>query len=384
MFAALPESASAAASQTSVGASVQLQSAEAQLQATLSGIPGIDASQVNALIADLNSLASGGTAPTLGPDLDAVLTALGNSSGVPAVQSVLGTLGGLVDGTPGVGQIESAIEQLEGLANSSGVPSSVGQAAAQIASGLTSADLAALLGQAGSPLGSSTIQGVLGDLGALGSLPTGSSVPSGDLSSIGQALDQIAAQPGVPAAVASVLEGLAGQLDTGNPVAPGTLGDVATTLNDVASELGSVPGVGSALSSTTGALGTELAASPPATDTGGSPYTASIQFVTAPATEATGATIHSFKYAHAKAVAVIDCPAGFTGGSCHSTLYVQVQHGRLVHAKVTVKAGKAKTLRVALPKTATIARKRSRKLVLDATLVTGTYATSASASARIK
>jgi hypothetical protein len=384
VFGGAAASAANAASQSVSGsASVQLANQEAQLQSSLSGIPGIDASQVQALISDLNSLASGGTAPMLGSDLDAVLTALGNSAGdQAAVQSLTATLGGLLDGTPGAGAVAQTISELEGLAADSGVPAPVSDVASELAGGLTSADLAALLGQPGSPLDSSAVQGVLGDVADLGTSPVGGSVPTGDLSSIGQAIDTIADEPGVPAPLASTLDGVASELASGSAVTPATLGSAAGTLEGAASLLDGTP-AGAAPSSVLSALSTELAASPPAS---GSSTSTSVQgqFVTqATATQVTGATIKSFKYSRGKAVLTVTCPSGFSGG-CHSKIYVQITHGRLLHTKVTIKAGKSKTVRMVLPKTATVARAHARTLVLDAAVVTNNYATSKTIRVHVK
>jgi hypothetical protein len=282
--AALPSAAGAATQPVSASAGVQLQNEEAQLQASLAGVPGVNQSQsqIQALIDDLNSLASGNPAPTLGSDVDAVLTALGNSAGdQDAVQALSATLSGLLDGTPSSGEVAQAIIQLEGLAGTPGVPAPVSSLASQLAGGLTSADLAALLGQIGSPLDSSAVRGVLGDVADLGASPVGTAVPTGDLSSIAQAIDTIAAQPNIPPAVASTLDGVASELGSGSAISPGTLDSAAGTLQAAASLLGATPG-DSVPSSLLSALSTEVAASPPASGSSSSPYTVQGQYVPQP------------------------------------------------------------------------------------------------------
>jgi hypothetical protein len=71
-------------------------------------------------------------------------------------------------------------------------------------------------------------------------------------------------------------------------------------------------------------------------------------------------------------------------GGCHSKAYVQIAHGRLLHSSVTIKAGKSKTVRMTLPKKATVVRAHARTLVLSAALVTANYATSKTIRVHIK
>ena len=84
-----------------------------------------------------------------------------------------------------------------------------------------------------------------------------------------------------------------------------------------------------------------------------------------------------------QAVLTVTCPSGFSGG-CHSKIYIQITHGRLLHTKATIKAGKSKTVPISLPKTATTARAHARTLVLDAAVVTNNYATSKTIRVHIK
>jgi hypothetical protein len=183
------------------------------------------------------------------------------------------------------------------------VPTPVSKAFSQVAAGLTGADLAALLGQTGSPLSSSTVQALVDQLGALGSVPTGTAVPAGSLSSVGQALDTIAAEPGVPATAAAALQQVASLFGSANPITPAALGGAIQTLEGTLGALDGTPLIGPALSSLVGTVGTELAASPPASGTGTSPYTGAISYVLAPTTAgttgtstSTGAKIKSLKY----------------------------------------------------------------------------------------
>ncbi|HUB75692.1 MAG TPA: hypothetical protein VL977_01485 [Solirubrobacteraceae bacterium] len=384
-FATTAPAALASTQLQTVAASAQLSSLEATLEQTLSGVPGVDSTKVQALIADLNDLASGSPAPELGSDLEAVLGELGDAGGGSSVVSALsGIVGDLLTGSPGSGEVSSAIAQLESLASDPGVPPSVAQALDALAGGLTGADLSALLGQLGSPLNASTIQGILGDLQSLGSLPSGSPIPTGDLSSVAQALETIAAQPGVPASVASVLDELAGELGSGSTISPSTLEGAASTLADTAGD----PGLDSTLSELLSALSTELTASPPASSGGSpgssTPYDVQVPFVATPtANPVTGAQIKKLGYRDGRAVIAIACPSGYSG-RCNSKVYVQIKHGRLLHRRVSIAAGKTTTVRITLPARATAASARPRKLVLVAAVVTKTYAASKTLKVRIK
>ena len=353
----------------------------AQLQLTLGGIPGVSASQVQTLVGDLNLLSSGASAPNLGPDLDAVLASIGHTPGASGVVTpLITTIDGLLGSSPTTSGIAQTIDQLDTVASTAGVPAPVGGALAQIASGLTGADLAALLGQAGTPLSMSAVQQVVGELGALGSIPTGSPVPAGGLSAVGQALDTIAGQAGIPPAAATALQGVADLFGSQSPISATTLGTAVGTLESTLPALYGTPVVGPAAGSAVGSMATEIAASPPASGSGSTADAGSVQYLLS---ASTGATIHAFRYHNGRAVVTVACPAG-TAGGCHSTVYVKVKNGRSLSRAMTIKAGKSKTAKIVLPHSAVAAHAHARTLSMTATVVTGSYATSKTIHHRIK
>ena len=355
------------------------------------------ASQVQALVGDLTALANGGPAPNLGADLGSVLTQIGEASGQPGlVRPVVNILNGLAGIVPTTAQIAQTIAQLEGLAGSSGIPAPVGAAVSQLASDLTSADLGALLGQAGSPLSSPAVQQILSELAALQSLPPGGSIPAGALSAVAQALDTLAAQPGVPAAAASALKEVAAELASGGPISPATLTPALQTLAGAMPALQSTPGAGPAFSSVLGALTTELAASPPANGANGGGAAAGapggaggpggyVQYLQAPATgtkASTGATIRALRYRKGHVQVTVACPAA-APSRCHTTVFLKVGSGRMWSKQFTIVAKKARTASVAVSHQATKGT-RGRTVAVTATAVTGNYATTRTIRIHVK
>jgi hypothetical protein len=363
----------------------------AQLEATLAAIPGVGATQIQALTGDLTAFANGGPAPNLGTDLDSVLAQIGQASGQPGlVQPVADTVNGLVGTVPTTAQLAQTIAQLEGLAGTGGITAPVGAALSQLASELTTADLGALLAQAGSPLSSSAVQQILSELAALQSLPVGGSVPAGLLSAVGQALDTIAAQPGVPAAAASALQNVAAELGSGGPLNPSTLTPALQTLAGAIPAVQSTPGTGPALSSVLGSLTTQLAASPPANGGNGAPGGAGgtgsyVRYLQSPPTvvkATTGATIRAMRYRKGHVLVTVACPAA-VHGRCHTTIYLKVGSSRISSKQLTIAAGKARTANTALSHKAT-SGKHGRTIGITATAVTGNYATTRTIHIHIK
>lgn len=364
----------------------------AALEAALSSAPGVTPAQTQAIDNDLAALATGEPAPNLAGDIDAVVTAIGQASGeTPLLAPILNTVAQIADGLLGgnlsTAQVETLIDQLDGLSGTSGVVPAVGAALAQLADALTSADLSGLLSQAGSPLSSQAVSTILDELATLQSLPADATIPSGLLSGIAQALDTVAAAPNVPAAVSSALEGVANTLGSAGPIAPGTLSSVLPTLASAVPSLASVPVTGPALGSLVGALTDEMAASPPAASgsggSGGSggaagsattpSYVSYLQSDSAQqASLSTGASILSVSYRGGKLHVKMACPAVVTGG-CHTTIHLTVRTWSEGAKKVTIAAGKRRTVLVGLPHLATVAAQHGRAITVTAT--TGSFTT---------
>ncbi|MGH2850388.1 MAG: hypothetical protein ACRDLP_07205 [Solirubrobacteraceae bacterium] len=330
------------------------------------------------------------TPANLDADLDPVLTALGNAVGEPAlINDVAGVLDNLLGTNDTAGQIPKLVSDLENLSNTSGIAPTVAAALAQLADALTTADLPAILQQAGSPLSSQAVQGVLGDLATLQSLPSGSTIPAGTLDDVGQALDTIASQPGVPAAAAGTLETVAGTLDSAAGVTPAALDATLPALESSVPSLSSVPGTGPALGSLTGAVTTEMAGSPPATTSGGSGAgTSSTTYVSylqtppasaqtkgATASTATGASIRAVAFKHGRLDVTLSCPAALKSG-CHTAINMRMGSWKAKVASVTLKAGKSRMVALRLPHLATVAAEHSR-ITLSVTATTGTHTTAA-------
>ena len=356
------------------------------LEAALGSVPRITAAQAQTLVSDLDQLESGVTPANLDADLDPILTAVGNAAGEPTlINDVQGVLDDLLGANGTEGQIPKLIGDLENLTNTSAVAPTVAQAAAQLADALTTADLPAILQQAGSPLSSQAVQGVLGDLATLQSLPSGSTIPAGTLDDVGQALDTIASQPGVPAAAAGTLQSVAGTLDSAGGVTPATLDSALPALESSVPSLNSVPGTGPALGSLTGAVTTEMAGSPPASTSGGSDAgTSSTTYVsylqTPPASEqtkgaATGASIRAVAFKHGRLDVTLSCPAALKSG-CHTAINLRMGSWKAKVASVTLKPGKSRMVALRLPHLATVAAEHSR-ITLSVTATTGTHTTAA-------
>jgi hypothetical protein len=360
------------------------------LEAALDSIPGITASQSQALVSDLEALENGATPADLDADLDPILTALGNAAGEPGlVSDIAGALDNLLGDNGTQGQIPKLISDLENLSGTSGIAPAVGQALAQLAEALTTADLPGILGQAGSPLSSQLVQGVLGDLATLESLPSGATVPAGTLDDVGQALDTIAAQPGVPAAAGDALETAAGTLESADGIVPAALDSTLPPLESSVPALDSVPGAGPVLGSLTGAVTTEMAGSPPATSSGGSGAgTSSTTYVSylqtppanaqtkgAAASASMGASIRRVAFKKNRLHVVLSCPAALKSG-CKTAIYLRMGSWKAKVKTVTFKAGKSRTVALALPHLATVAAKHSR-IALSVTATTGTHTTNA-------
>jgi hypothetical protein len=355
------------------------------LQTALNALPGANQSQVQTLVSDLNSVASGGSPATLGTDLNNVLATIAGDSGfsglLPAVTSAVNDI---VNGTATPADIDNIINQLETLANKSGVPATVTNAANQLVGALSTANLRTLLGQLGSPLDSSTIQSIIDELTGLQGLAPGASVPAGALSSLAGALDTVASQPGVPAAVASTLEDVAGTLDSGSPVSPSTLSSVIPSLEGVVPTLDSVPVTGPGLGSLVDALGTSLGATPPAGNggaggaggsggTGAGSTTSGTGSTTGAAAAKVGTQIRKVTYRSGKLHVALSCPAKLTGG-CKTTVYVHVGSFRAAFAAVKMKAGGKRTVSAKLPHFAT-ASARHNRLTVTVTATTGSFNT---------
>jgi hypothetical protein len=353
------------------------------LEAALEALPGVNASQVQGLANDLNSVAAGGSPTTLGTDLNNILAAIVSDSGSSQLpQSVDDAVNDLLDGTATPADLDDIINQLEGVANQSGVPATVTNAADELADGLTSANLEQLLGQAGSPLSSQAVQAIVGELDALQGFAPNANVPAGALSAVASGLDTIAAQPGVPAAAATTLEDVAGTLDSGSPVSPSTLASLVPELESAVPTLDSVPVTGPALGSLVGSMGTELGASPPggnggpggAGGAGGSTSsTPGAGSSSAAASAKVGARIIKLSFSTAKLRIALSCPATLHGG-CHTTVYLHVGSWRDAIATVTMKAGAKRTLAEGLPHLATAATSDHR-LTVTVTATTGSFNT---------
>src|SRR5580698_6639398 len=92
----------------------------AALESSLQAAPGVTPAQAQAVISDLTQLQSGGVAPNLTGDVDAVITAIGQASGESALlQPVLNTVAEIADGLLGGNfsstQAEELIQELEGV-----------------------------------------------------------------------------------------------------------------------------------------------------------------------------------------------------------------------------------------------------------------------------
>ena len=363
------------------------------LEAALQGVPGVTSAQVQALVNDLQALQSGGSAPNLASDLDAVLTAIGQGSGQASlVQPVLNSVGQVVDnllgGNVSASQAEQIIQGLETASGTSGIAPAVGSALSQLAEALTSADLPALLSQAGSPLSSSDVQTILGELASLESLPADSTIPAGLLSGVAQALDTVAGTPGVPASVASALEGVAGELGSAAPLTSSTLSSVLPTLASTVPSLDSVPITGPALGSLVGGMTDQLASSPPASGGTGGPggsgansgqpgsntYIYYLQSPTVAKSSSVklGASIHSVTYRGGRLHVAMSCPKTMTGG-CKTTIDLSVGSWKDAAKSVKIAAGKSTTVLVGLPHLATVAAKEGHSITVTAT--TGSYTT---------
>jgi hypothetical protein len=359
------------------------------LVATLDAIPGVSSAQAQQVVSDLEQLENGVTPANLVTDLDPILTALGNTTGDPTlVNDIGGLLDNLLGGNGVQGQIPKLISDLENLSGTSGVVPAVGQALAQLAQALTTADLPAILGQAGSPLSSQAVQGVLSDLAALQNLPSDATIPAGTLNAVGQALDTIAAQPGVPDAVSGTLQTAADTLDSAAGVTPAALDSTLPALESTVPALDSVPGAGPVLGSLTGAVTTEMAGSPPATTSGGSgagtSSTTYVSYLQTPAanaqansaaTKATGASIRKLAFKKGRLDVTLSCPAALSGG-CKTAIYLKMGSWKANAKTVTFKAGKSRTVVVSLPHLATVAAEHSR-ITLSVTATTGTHTSNA-------
>jgi hypothetical protein len=381
--------AGAAAPVAASAASVP-QSSQAQLQAALQGLP-VSTGQIQALVSDLAELNSGGAAPTLGADLDAVLAQIGQGSGEDAaVQPVLNTVNSLIGTTPTTAGIAQVVAQLEGLVGSGDVSRPVGQALSQLASGLTSADLSALLGQPGSPLTPAAVQQILADLAELQAIPGGQSVPTGVLSAVSAGLETLAAQPGVPATASSALDGVAAELGSGSDLTDGALTPALQTLAAAMPALASTPGDGAAYSSVLGALATELAASPAAgsgsggsgTPTGASGSASYVQDVQSAPTASTAATIRALRYRKGHLFVTVACPADVKG-RCHTTVYLKVGANRVSSEQLTIAPDKTHVAKTAVTSSA-VKRANGRKVGITVTAVTGASATARTIHTRIK
>jgi len=358
----------------------------AALESALDALPGVNASQVQALVGDLGAVADGGSPTTLGTDLDNILATIATDSGdSQLLGSVETAVDNLLDGTATPADIDSIIDQLETLANQSGVPATVDNAVDELVDGLTGSELQEILAQSGSPLSSQQVQEIIGELDTLEGLAPNATVPAGALSAVGSALDTIASQPGVPAAAASTLEDVAGTLDSG-ALSPSTLASTVPALDSTVPTLDSVPITGPALGSLVGSLGTELGASPAGAAGGaggtggaggaGAGSTASGSGSTASGASATakiGATISKVTYRSAKVHVAMACPKALSGG-CRTTVYLHVGSWRESLAKVTIRAAGKHTVSAKLPHLATAAAK-NHKLTITINATTGAFTT---------
>jgi hypothetical protein len=163
------------------------------LQAALDALPGVNASQVQSLVSDLNSVSAGGSPTTLGTDLNHILAAIAADSGdSQLLQPVDNAINDLLNGTSTPADVEAIIKQLEAVVNQTGAPATVTNAADQLINGLTAANLQQLLGQAGSPLSPQAVQAIVDELDTLQGLAPNANVPSGALSAVASGLDTIA------------------------------------------------------------------------------------------------------------------------------------------------------------------------------------------------
>jgi hypothetical protein len=344
---------------------------------------------VQALVNDLAQLQSGQPVPNLTGDVDAVITAIGQASGESSLlQPVLNTVQDLADALLGgdfsTNQIETLVQQLEDISGTQGVVPTVGAALAQLAAGLTGADLADILGQAGSPLSTGAVQTILSELASLQSLPADAAIPAGLLNGVAQALDTIAGAPGVPATAASTLEGVASTLGSASGLVPGTLGSVIPALAGAIPSVQSAPVTGPALGSLVGALTGELASSPAGAAGSGGPggaagSSSTPNYVTylqssspQQASVKIGAKIRSVRYKGGRLHVAMSCPAVATGG-CHTTIHLTVKSWTTAAKKVTLAAGKSRTVLLGLPRIATAAAKHGRAITVTAT--TGAFTT---------
>ncbi len=308
------------------------------LEAALDALPGVNASQVQGLANDLNSLAGGGSPTTLATDLNNILATIASDSGdSQLLASVHDAITDLLGGTATPADIDDIINQLEGIANQSGLPATVTNAADELVDGLTAANLEELLGQAGSPLSSQAVQAIIGELDTLQGLAPNTNVPVGALSAVASGLDTIAAQPGVPAAAATTLEDVAGTLDSGSPVSPSTIASAVPALGSAIPSLDSVPLSGPALGSIVGTLGTELGArtlpaarrrrrrrcAPAAPARRSSSPGGSSVAPTTQVSAKVGARITKVAFSAGKLRVALSCPATL-GGGCHTTVYLHV------------------------------------------------------------